>query len=271
MIRRLFGVLLLCVFPSAAWAGNITMQGAFAQGGLVTGVVWPGSDISLDGTPVKVSEDGFFVLGFGRDAKPEARLQVTFPDGSSEDVSLEIEQRKFDIQKIDGLPQRKVTPKPEDLARIRDDNAQIAKVRGINSDAPLFSSGFIWPLKGRISGVYGSQRILNGKPKSPHNGVDIAAKKGSVIVAPADGVVALTHQDMFYSGKTLMLDHGHGLSSVYIHMSEILVADGQKVLQGDPIGKVGMTGRATGPHLHWGVTLFKTHLDPALAAGEMDP
>ena len=270
MIRLLVWLLAFVAFSQAANAGNIILQGEFTQGGLITGNVWPGSSIQLNGKSVKVSPDGFFVLGFGRDAEPEATLNVTFPDGSVEDIPLEITKRKFKVQRIDGLPKRKVTPRPEDVKRIREDNAQIAQVRRLNTDDAYFSSGFIWPLKGRVSGVFGSQRILNGKPKSPHNGVDVAAPKGAEIIAPADGVVALVHQDMFYSGKTLMIDHGHGLSSVYIHMNEILVAEGQQVAQGDPIGKVGMTGRATGPHLHWGVTLFGTHLDPALAAGPME-
>jgi len=270
-VIRLFAMLMAFVLSAqAAMAGNIVLNGEFTQGGLIYGNVWPGSTIAIDGKPVKVSKEGSFLLGFGRDAKPEVSLSVHFPDGSSETYPLEIIKRNFKIQKIDGLPKRKVTPKPEDVKRIRQDNAQIAQVRKLETDTPYFDSGFIWPLKGRISGVYGSQRILNGKPKSPHNGVDVAAKTGAEIIAPADGVVALVHQDMFYSGKTLMIDHGHGLSTVYIHMSEILVKDGQKVAQGDAIGKVGMSGRATGPHLHWGMSLFATHLDPALAAGPMD-
>ena len=270
MIRRLVLFWAFIVFAQAAKAGNIVLNGEFTQGGLIIGNVWPGSLVSLDGKPVKVSKEGSFLLGFGRDAKLDASLSIKFPDGSSETYPVEIVKRNFDVQRIDGLPKRKVTPKPEDVKRIKEDNAKIAQVRKLETEMPYFESGFIWPLKGRISGVYGSPRILNGKPKSPHNGVDVAAETGTEIVAPADGVVALVHQDMFYSGKTLMIDHGHGLSTVYIHMSDILVEDGQKVAQGDPIGKVGMSGRATGPHLHWGMSLFATHLDPALAAGPMN-
>ena len=142
-------------------------------------------------------------------------------------------------------------------------------MRKRDTETTYFASGFLRPIKGgRISGVYGSQRILNGKPRSPHNGLDIAVPKGTPVMAAADGIVALVHEDMFYTGKTVMIDHGHGLTSVYIHMDSIRVADGQRVTKGAPIGTVGMTGRATGPHLHWGVTWFGTHLDPALLIAE---
>ncbi|MCW9001701.1 MAG: M23 family metallopeptidase [Rhodospirillales bacterium] len=257
----------MTAFP--ADAGQLTFDGPFVQGGLVVGQAAPGALVRLDDHPVRVGDDGRFVLGFGRDAGAEYRLLVTWPDGASKSSRLHIKARDYDIQRIDGLPQRKVTPKPEDIARIKDDNAQIAAVRKLDTDAPFFASGFIWPAKGRISGVYGSQRILNGVPRRPHNGVDIAAPVGTPVVAAAGGVVALVHPDMFYSGKTVMIDHGHGLSTVYVHMSDILVEPGARVERGQLIGKVGMSGRATGPHLHWGLSWFSTHLDPALAAGEM--
>ena len=183
--------------------------------------------------------------------------------------TLRITQREYKIQRIDGLPQKKVTPDPASVKRISIENAMIKKVRAVDTDRAYFASGFDWPVKGPISGVFGSQRVLNGKPKNPHNGVDVAAPQGTAIVAPADGVVALVHGDMFYTGKTVMIDHGHGLTSVYAHMSAILVKDGQKVTRGTPIGKIGKTGRVTGPHLHWGVTLFGTHLDPRLLTGPM--
>ena len=247
-------------------AAEVWLEGALTQGGLVVGETLPGSAVSLDGRRVRVSADGFFILGFGRDAKPEAQLEISSPDGSTAVRTLRVGRRKFPVQRIDGLPQRQVTPAPEDLRRIRADAAAITAVRARDSAVPYFASGFARPLMGRVSGVFGSQRILNGEPRSPHGGLDIAAPRGTVVVAAADGIVALADADMFYTGKTVMIDHGHGLASVYAHMQAILVEPGQWVGRGQPIGRVGSSGRATGPHLHWGVSLFSTRLDPALLA-----
>jgi len=245
-----------------------TFQGQAVQGGLVVGRAAPGARVKIAGGAVRVSPDGLFLVGFGRDAPKSVTVAVTEKGKPPLPCEIAVEAREYKITRIDGLPKRKVTPRlPEDLKRIRTDNAAIGKVRARATPATDFAGGFIWPLKGRLSGVYGSQRILNGKPRRPHNGTDIAAPTGTPIRATAPGVVALAHPDMFLSGKTVMIDHGHGLSSVYIHMSAITVRRGQKVAQGDQIGKVGMTGRATGPHLHWGMSLFKTALDPALLAG----
>jgi len=262
----LFAALIAAV-PSLA--GTIELKGDFIQGGLVVGRTQPGAKAALDGKAVRVSATGAFLVGFGRDAAPEARLSVTFPDGSQATRTLAIKRRKYAVQKIDGLPERKVTPAPEDLARIRQDNAMIGGVRERDTDRAYFASGFDWPVRGPLSGVFGSQRVLNGKPKRPHNGSDVAAPHGSPITAPADGVVALAVPDMFYTGMTVMLDHGFGLTTVYAHMSAISVTKGQLVKKGKPIGRVGKTGRVTGAHLHWGATLFGTHLDPALLAGPM--
>lgn len=263
-----WGFVMIC--PLQASAGQLTLDGNLKQGGAVIGQTDKGSMVSLNGKPVRVSPLGVFLIGFDRDHPSTAELLISHPDGSTTQKTLNIEQREYDIQRIDGLPPSKVTPrKPEDLARIKADNAGIATVRRLDTDWAMYVSRFQWPVKGRLSGVFGSQRVLNGKPNRPHNGVDIAAKPGTEIVAMADGIVALVHEDMFYSGKTVMLDHGHGLNSVYIHMSEILVQKGQRLKKGAPLGAVGMTGRATGPHLHWGVSLFNMVLDPALLAGDM--
>ena len=252
-----------------AVAGTLALDGNMTQGGLVIGKVEPGARVTVDGGAVRVSGAGAFLIGFGRDAKPVVRLRVTHPNGTRTEKALNVAPRKYKVQRIDGLPSRQVTPtKPEDLKRIREDNAKIAAVRKLDSERSDFVSGFQWPAKGPISGVFGSQRILNGKPREPHNGVDIAAPRGSTVTAAAVGTVALVHPDMFFTGKTVMIDHGHGLSSVYVHMDEILVSQGQQIDKGTPIGTVGKTGRTTGPHLHWGVSLFKTHLDPALLAGQ---
>lgn len=250
-------------------AHALELSGAFVQGGLVLGQVDPGSEVTLDGAPVDVGANGAFVFGFGRNAPAKAQLVVTAPVGGREIRDLAITPQTYKVQNIKGLPARKVTPKPEDVARIKADNAKIWAVRGTLTPDTRFLSGFIWPVTGPISGVFGSLRILNGKPKNPHNGVDVAAPRGTKIVAPAAGVVVLVHGDMFYTGKTLMIDHGLGLTSVYAHMDSISVVDGQLVDPGTPIGTVGKTGRATGAHLHWGLTWKGVHLDPKLAAGPM--
>jgi len=262
---------LLTVSAETAAAEKVELSGPLVPGGLVTGQVTPGAVVMSNGRTVRVSKDGVFVLGFGRDAKRQQTIEIQGPDGFIYTKDMSLSKRDYKITRIDGLPNRKVTPKPEDLKRIRADNAGIGRVRKLDTDYQGFLTGFQWPVKGRISGVFGSQRVLNGKPRNPHNGVDIAAPSGTPIVASASGSVALVHEDMFYSGKTVMIDHGHGLSSVYIHMSKISVKQGQSLKRGDKIGEIGMTGRATGPHLHWGISLFGTHLDPMLiVAGRTD-
>ncbi|HER26318.1 MAG TPA: M23 family metallopeptidase [Rhodospirillales bacterium] len=270
-MNLLFRLFTLIVFLQPTMAMALELTGNFTQGGLILGQTEIGSRIDLDGTPVKVGDDGRFLLGFGRDAKPQSELVVIGPNGLRGVRALKIEPRTYKVQRIDGLAKRKVTPDPEDTARIIADNKGIKRVRDTLSIRSDFLSGFIWPVRGPISGVFGSLRVLNGIPKNPHNGVDVAAPQGTVIVAPADGIVALAQNDMFYTGKTLMIDHGLGLTSVYAHMSAILVKEGDRVTQGTPIGKIGKTGRVTGPHLHWGVTLKRTHLDPMLLTGPMIP
>ena len=262
--------LFLPLFISRVIAGEVSLEGNQTQGGLVFGMTEPGSRVVLDGKTLGLSGDGLFLIGFGRDAAKEATLSITGPDGKTDRRILKVAARTYKVQRIDGIPSRKVTPRPQDLARIRSDNRGIGRVRALDTHQAYFSSGFIWPVTGPLSGVFGSQRILNGKPKNPHNGTDIVAPVGIIIKAPADGVVALVHDNMFYTGKTLMLDHGFGLTSVYAHMSALLVNKGDLVKKGPPIGKVGKTGRVTGAHLQWGVSLNRIHLDPALIAGEMN-
>ena len=245
-------------------ADRALLKGSLIPGSLITGKVAPGSKINFHKKTVRVSPDGTFILGFGRNAKLTQSIEILDPNGFTYTQNIKLKKRTYNITRIDGLPGRKVTPNPKDVKRIKANNAGIARVRQLDTKTQNFLNGFQWPILGRISGVYGSQRVLNGKPRRPHNGVDIAAPKGSTVLATATGTIALVHQDMFYSGKTVMIDHGHGLSSIYIHMSEILVKQGQLVTKGEAIGAVGMTGRATGPHLHWGISLFRTHLDPML-------
>ena len=255
---------------TAAAETGIRLDGPRTQGGLLRGRVAPGTAVAFEGVPVRVSRDGWFLVGFGRDAPPDAKLEVAFPDGRREWMALTVERREYDIQRIDGLPPRKVTPRSEeDLARIREDVRLVKEARAIDDPRSDFLSGFRWPIKGRISGVYGSQRILNGEPRRPHFGIDIAAPTGTKVVAPADGVVTLVHSDMFFSGGTMIVDHGHGLSSAFLHLSRILVEKGERVVQGQPIAEVGASGRSTGPHLDWRINLFDRRLDPALLVGPM--
>lgn len=264
MNRVLYTLALSMAWVGHLWAGTLELQGQPVQGGLMQGRTDPGTEVTFDGRPVRISKDGVFLIGFGRDAPAQAKLVVTFTDGSREWRELKVGQRKYKIQRIDGLPPRKISPSEEDLARIHRESASIKEARTKDDARTDFLKGFIWPAKGRISGIYGSQRILNGEPRRPHYGLDIAAPVGTLVVAPASGIVTLTHPDMFYSGGTLILDHGHGLSSTFIHLHRILVKEGQYVRQGDVIAEIGATGRVTGPHLDWRINLFKRRLDPQL-------
>ena len=239
-------------------------KGSFVQGGLVIGKTTPNSLVILNGKSIRLSKEGFFLLGFGRNAKKNQIIKIIDPKKSAETLKLEIRIRKYKISRINGLPRNTVSPNPETLEKIKADNQKIRVTRTINSSLTGFLSDFTWPVRGRKTGIFGSRRILNGNPRRPHNGVDIAAPIGTPVVAAAHGVVSLTDTDMFLSGQTIMIDHGHGLSSIYIHLNQILVKAGDKILKGQKIGTVGMSGRTTGPHLHWGVALFDTHIDPEL-------
>jgi murein DD-endopeptidase MepM/ murein hydrolase activator NlpD len=260
---------LLLISRGGAAADEIELKGHFIQGGLVTGKAPPGSRVTFEGRAMRVTTDGIFLIGFGREAGPQARLEVRMPDGRIEKRTLSVASRTYDIQRIDGLPERQVSPAPEDLLRIREDQAAVARARSLDTVEPFFRSGFVWPAIGPISGVYGSQRILNGEPRQPHYGVDVAAPEGTPIVAAAPGIVSLAHPDMFFTGKTVAIDHGHGLNSVYSHLATIAVADGERVAQGQVIGTLGHTGRVTAPHLDWRVNLFDIRLDPALLVPPM--
>ena len=245
------------------------LDGDLVQGGLVIGTAVPGAQAALNDKPLRVTGDGRFVFGFGRDAPGAARLTVTYPDGTVSDQTLVIAGREYKVQRIDGLPKKFVTPPDAVVTRIRADAEAAAKVRKTDRPDTDFDSGFRWPAIGIVSGVYGSQRILNGEPRRPHFGIDIAAPKGTPVVAPADGLVTLVHPDMYFTGVTLFLDHGHGLSSAFLHLEKVTVREGQKVAKGEQIATVGSTGRSTGPHLDWRVNWFTERLDPALLVGPM--
>jgi murein DD-endopeptidase MepM/ murein hydrolase activator NlpD len=234
---------------------NLTLDGNFIQGGLVVGHVDPKATVEFDGRKLRVSPKGDFLFGFGRDAPPKAKLTVRMPDGYVHVQKIDVAQRDYKVQRIDGLPPAKVTPPPD-------------PDRKLDLAEPGFLSGWIWPAEGRISGVFGSQRILNGKPKNPHSGVDVAAPEGDPIVAPADGKIVLAEPDMYFNGSMIFIDHGHGLKTAYLHMSRIDVKVGQLVKAGEQIGAIGQTGRVTGPHLHWMMYWFNTKLDPAWVVPE---
>jgi len=248
---------------------NFHFKGAFHQGGLVTGKAPLDSTLHFEGRALRLSQAGDFVIAFGRNAKTDAVLTYRLADGSEGTRHLSFSSRNFPTEKINGLPADKVTPDADKLARIRAEGALLAKARRGDHDEAFFVDGFSWPALGRISGIYGSQRILNGVRRSPHSGTDIAAPRGTPVTAPADGIVALRHLDMFFTGQTLVLDHGHGLFTVYAHLDRIDVAEGDRVKKGDPIATIGATGRATAPHLHWGISWFGIALDPQSVAGAM--
>ena len=256
--------------PAAApFAAPVALDGAAIQGGVVRGRVAPGSRVWLRGEPLRVSAQGRFVFGFGRDEAGAAALEIEAPDGRRQRRSLLIAERRYAEQRIDGVPERTVTPPDAALSRIRDEAGQVRRARSADTAHDAFAGPFRWPLHGPITGVYGSQRFYNGQPRRPHFGVDIAMPAGTPVVSPAAGVVRLAHPDMFYSGGTVVIDHGHGLFSTMLHMDRVDVSVGDALVAGQRIGAVGAGGRATGPHLDWRVNWFAARLDPMLLAGPM--
>ncbi|PID41848.1 MAG: peptidase [Proteobacteria bacterium] len=245
-------------------ASSVELQGSFTQGGMLVGSTEPGNRVLLDDVAIAVTDKGQFVFGFGRDAKLSHSLDIVRKDGTRTRQSIKIKKRKYDIQRINGIPRKMMQPSKKTLERTRAEAWLVKKARNVFTRQTHFLDGFIPPLKGRITGVYGSQRIFNGEPRRPHFGLDYAAPIGTVVKAPASGVVSLVHNDMFYSGGTLIVDHGMGISSTFIHLEKILVKKGDIIKQGDKIALVGTTGRSTGPHLDWRVNWFQVRLDPAL-------
>jgi murein DD-endopeptidase MepM/ murein hydrolase activator NlpD len=261
--------LLAALAPAALADDSITLGGVLSQGGLARGEAPAGTTLVLDDRPVRVAPDGKFILGFARDAPTKMRLAATFPDGRVKTEEIPLERREYQIQRIDGLPPQMVTPDPALMTRIKAEIEKIHAVRKTDSDQLAFESTLAWPVTGPISGVYGSQRVLNGEPRAPHLGVDIAAPVGTPIHADSAGTVTLAEHDLYFTGGTVIIDHGYGLSSIYQHMSRVDVTVGQHVEQGDVVGAVGATGRVTGPHLHWGMNWYDTAIDPQLLVGPM--
>jgi len=275
-MRFVFTLLIsLCSWAGFAHAETLklsdgtVLEGGFVQGGMVSGQVAKGAKVRFLNRDVRVSPDGMFVFGFGRDFPAEASLTVISPAGSKQVHAVAVKKRQYYIQRIDGLPRKMVSPGKKAMERIRRENAWIGKVRAKDTPTPWFAEGFIWPAIGPVSGVYGSQRILNGKPRRPHYGVDVAMPTGTPVVAPAAGVIALAKKDLYFTGGTIMIDHGHGITSVLMHLSEVAPKVGDVVKAGDHVGAIGATGRATGAHLDWRINWFSQRLDPQLLVPPM--
>lgn len=242
----------------------IELSGEVKQGGLVVGRTKPSNKVTLNNKALAVSNNGDYVFGFSRDDITNYQLVITQPDGSRLTKALSPLKREYKLQRIEGIKKSIMQPDPEAIARSQLDSKKIKTARKIVSNITSFANGFIPPIKGTITGVYGSQRIYNGVPKRPHFGLDYAGKIGDPIKAPAAGKVLLWVPDMFYSGGTMIIDHGQGVSSTFLHLSDSYVKKGDVVKQGDIIAAVGNSGRVTGPHLDWRINWFDVKIDPAL-------
>lgn len=268
-LRALSVIILLVSF--AAQARAVELHGALEQGGMIVGKTEPGSQVFIDDTQIKVSDDGYFVFGFGRDFDDQATLKIVhFPEQSVEKI-LNIAKQTYNIDRVDGLPEKTVTVPEEEKIRREKETGMVRDARAANTDMLDWLGGFIMPAEGRISGVYGSQRILNGQPRWPHYGLDIANDVGTPVMAPAGGIVRLAQPDFLLEGGIIIIDHGFGVTSTLMHLSRIDVAAGQMIEQGQIVGAIGMTGRANGPHVDWRVNWGDVRLDPSLVLKAVFP
>ncbi|MGM0449274.1 MAG: M23 family metallopeptidase [Pseudomonadota bacterium] len=263
-MSRVLWLIGLMFFPVSLMA--LELEGPRTQGTLLRGSVEPGSEVHLNDESVEVTDSGRFALGFGRDAGREHELVVVGPDGERKVRTLELEERDYEIQRVDGVPDETVTPDEDALERIRAEAKRVQAARRDRSQRDDFVGSFIWPVAGTVTGVYGSQRYYNGEPRQPHYGVDVAAETGTPVAAPAGGRVVLVEPDLYFSGGTLILDHGYGVSSTFLHLSDIHVSKGDEVAQGDTLGEVGASGRATGAHLDWRMNWREERVDPMTVA-----
>lgn len=246
---------------------SVQLPAVVIPGQLIVARAPDATQVQVNDKSVKLGKQGVFVFGVGRDAEEPVTVSVSIA-GKTYTKQLDIKGREYKIDKITGVAKKYVSPPKDVLARIRKDNQQVGKARATSSERQDFLAPVIWPATGRISGVFGSQRYFNGEPKRPHFGIDIANKTGSPVVAPWSGKVVLAVNDMYYSGGTLIVDHGFGVTSTFIHLSKITVKEGQVVTQGEKIAEIGATGRVTGPHLDWRINWFKERLDPGLLFDE---
>ena len=264
------GLLLIALasVPIASHAGDSAFPASVPQGSLIRAKVDPHATVVLAERTLRVGPQGEIAFGVGRDESGPVTVEIQTADGKREHVSIEVTPRDWPIERIVGVPPKTVEPPPEIAARIKREQARVVAARARDDARVDFAESFQWPLQGRISGRFGNQRVyvVNGKdvPKSPHSGMDIAASEGTPVHAPASGVVSFAETGLYLTGGTVLIDHGHGVSSNFLHLSRIDVKVGERVNQGQVIGAVGMTGRATGPHLHWGMNWFKVRLDPLL-------
>jgi murein DD-endopeptidase MepM/ murein hydrolase activator NlpD len=253
----------MIIFFNISSLQALELRGNFFQGNLIIGKTEPKSKIFIDNKQIKISDQGFFAYGLSKNRKNDVFIKI-IKNGVSKNIIKKVYKKKYKVQKINGLPSKQVTPPKEVYERIKSDNRLIGTARAVDSNLTYFSNKFVIPIKNTIiTGVYGSQRILNGIPKSPHYGLDFAAKEGTNIKAMLDGVVTLSEIDLYYTGGTIIFDHGHGVSTLYMHMKDIFVKKGQKIKQGEVIGTVGKTGRSTGAHLDIRLNWFDVKLDPA--------
>ena len=258
-----FIFLFFIFFLNYQYLDAVEFLGKFEQGSFILGKTKPNSKVKIDNKKIRVSKDGFFAFGLDRDRKNNVIIIVK-EDGKTKTIEKQVLKRKYKIQRIDGLPSKQVTPPPEVYDRIKKDNILIGKARSIDTAYDFFKGKFIYPIdKYIITGVYGSQRILNGKPRRPHYGIDFHAPEGTPVKAMMDGEVTLAENDMYFTGGTIIFDHGHGISTLYMHMKDIDVKVGQKIKQGQIVGTLGQSGRATGPHLDIRLNWFDVKLDPA--------
>ncbi len=260
MIKKFILLIIIYLFTINI-SNSAEFLGKFIQGHYIVGITYPSAKIVINKKEVKVSKNGYFVFGIDRDRKFDVTITEII-NGEKKIITKKVLKREYNIQRIDGLEESKVTPPESVYKRIKEENNKIGEARAINSDLSFFKNQFIMPVQGIISGVYGSQRILNGKPKWPHYGIDIAAKEGTKIKSSGSGIVTMAEDDLYYTGGTIIMDHGHGISTIYSHLEKVMVSVGDKINQGDIIGTVGSTGRSTGPHLDFRVNWFQTRLDP---------
>lgn len=254
----------ICVLLLSTTSAHAQLTKQFFQGALIVGKTAPENKVMLNGKAIKVSAKGDYALGFSRDEKNNSELVIISPNGQREKTTLTPLKREYNIQKVEGIAKKIMNPNKKANIRAGEDNKKISAARKVDSDLTAFAQGFVAPIDGIITGVYGSQRYYNGVPKRPHYGLDYAGKKGDPVKSPADGIILMYVPDMFYSGGTMIIDHGHGVSSTFLHLSDSYVKVGDKVNKGQLVAAVGSSGRATGPHLDWRINWFNMKLDPAL-------
>ena len=249
---------------AAAMARAARMPASVPQGSMVIGTVNPAAIVQYAGRNLRLTPYGTFVFGIGRDASGEAVVRIKQPATGWIEHRIAITPRDWPVEKINGVPPASVNPPPAIAERIRREQARVTEARQRDGDETGFAQVFSWPVQGRISGRFGRARSYNGHPGAPHSGMDIAAPTGTQVLAPAAGVVTFADPGLYLTGGTLVLDHGHGISSNFLHLSRIDAKVGDVVKQGDVLGAVGATGRTTGPHLHWGMNWFDVRIDPQL-------